>query len=144
LIDFKIKNKFLLRIILIIVMKKNRTTNQRKIILEELRKVHSHPTAQQIHAMVNDGKSKISLATVYRTLEYLENRGLIIKLKTKEKEARYDGNSESHCHLICKKCSHVQDIHDITNIFVNSKSLEDSKFQVHYDFFGTTRTLSQL
>ena len=112
----------------------NRNTKQRQVVLTELRNVYSHPTAQQIHKLVNKGKNKIALATVYRTLDFLEGKGLIIKLRTKNKEARYDGNPERHCHLFCKKCGHVDDIFDITNIFIGSKALKKSKFRIHYDF----------
>ena len=46
-----------------------RMTKQRRIILEELRKVRSHPTADEIYAMVRRRLPRISLGTVYRNLD---------------------------------------------------------------------------
>ena len=48
-----------------------RLTNQRKIILEELRAVTTHPTADEVYGMVRKRMPRISLGTVYRNLEVL-------------------------------------------------------------------------
>lgn len=110
--------------------KQSRLTKQRRIILEELRKVCTHPTVEQIHKMVVKKMPKISLATVYRNLEFLTGKKEIIKLRSKDKKARYDGNNDCHCHLMCKKCGKVIDIFDCQKILVKSKELEKSGFQV--------------
>ena len=110
-----------------------RITKQRKIILEELRKVKTHPTAEEIFAMVRDKIPQISLATVYRNLDHLEKSGEIIKLQAKKCcRARYDGNHQRHCHLVCKKCGSVMDIFDV-KFDLSSKELECAGFEVHTD-----------
>ncbi|MDP2646297.1 MAG: transcriptional repressor [Desulfobacterales bacterium] len=48
-----------------------RMTAQRKIILEELRKVDTHPCADEVYAMVKKPLPRVSLGTVYRNLEIL-------------------------------------------------------------------------
>ena len=48
-----------------------RMTRQRMVILEELRKVKTHPTADELYAMVRTRMPRISLGTVYRNLDFL-------------------------------------------------------------------------
>ena len=107
----------------------NRNTVQRKIILEELQKVCTHPEASEIYKMVKKRLPKIGLATVYRNLDYLEKQGSIIKLKSKNTKSRYDGNIENHCHLFCTKCNQVLDIFDLKKISLNSKQLKKTGFK---------------
>jgi Fur family transcriptional regulator, ferric uptake regulator len=107
-----------------------RITKQRKLILEELQKLKTHPTAQEIFDLVKDKMPGINLATVYRTLDALERNGLILKLYAKKGEkARYDGYTGQHCHLVCKGCSGVMDIFDL-KLDYSSGELESSGFKV--------------
>ncbi len=106
----------------------HRNTKQRQIILDELRKVFSHPTAREIHIIVKKKMPEIGFATVYRNLEFLEKQGEIIKLKTKDKEARYDGESKPHLHLICSKCGEVFDVDDF-EVSLQSKQIEKLEFK---------------
>ncbi|MBW2706713.1 MAG: transcriptional repressor, partial [Deltaproteobacteria bacterium] len=46
-------------------------TRQRQVILEELRKVDTHPSADEVYEMVRKRLPRISLGTVYRNLEIL-------------------------------------------------------------------------
>ena len=59
---------------------KMRLTTQRQIILEELSKVTSHPTANEVYDMVRKRLPRIGLGTVYRNLELMAESGLILKL----------------------------------------------------------------
>ena len=87
----------------------HRNTRQRKLILEELRKVKKHPTAAGLYAIVRRKMPKISLGTVYRNLELLNQMGMIQKLDFGSGEARYDGNLSDHDHLRCVCCMCVDD-----------------------------------
>jgi Fur family ferric uptake transcriptional regulator len=87
----------------------HRNTRQRKLILDELRKVKTHPTAAGLYAMIRRRMPKISLGTVYRNLELLNRMGMIRKLDFGSEEARYDGNIEEHDHLRCVCCMKVDD-----------------------------------
>jgi Fur family transcriptional regulator, ferric uptake regulator len=84
-------------------------TKQRRIILEELRKVTSHPSADQVYDMVRKRLPRISLGTVYRNLEFLSRQGLIQKLKGSTHK-HYDGNPSCHCHFRCTVCDKVVDL----------------------------------
>jgi Fur family transcriptional regulator, ferric uptake regulator len=88
----------------------HRMTAQRKVIMEELLKVTSHPTADELYLMVRRRLPSISLGTVYRNLEILSRIGLIKKLDMGGPQKRYDGNVSGHQHVRCTRCGTVADI----------------------------------
>ncbi|OQA04475.1 MAG: Peroxide operon regulator [bacterium ADurb.Bin400] len=88
----------------------DRLTRQRLVILEYLRGVTCHPTAEQIHNEVKKQIANISLATVYRNLKYLVENGFIIQINTNDGKSHYDGNNRYHLHFICRECVRVFDI----------------------------------
>lgn len=83
-------------------------TRQRKIILEELCKLTSHPTAEELYEIIKKKMPEIGLATIYRNLEKFQEVGIIEKIHGKQQ--RFDGNLESHNHIKCTKCGKVEDI----------------------------------
>ena len=87
-----------------------RMTRQRVLILQELRKSKSHPTANEIYMMVRDQLPNISLGTVYRNLEILSEMGYILKLEGCGSQRRYDGDTGNHYHIRCLRCGRVDDL----------------------------------
>jgi len=87
-----------------------RLTSQRQVILEELKKVKSHPTANEIYDMVRKRLPRIGLGTVYRNLDLLAERGIINKLDVCGEQKRFDGNISPHYHIRCNQCNRVEDI----------------------------------
>ena len=85
-----------------------RLTRQRKIILEELNKLKTHPTASDLYILVRKRIPNISLGTVYRNLEILSKEGKISKISC-DSFSRFDGDLKRHEHFICKKCQKVFD-----------------------------------
>lgn len=100
----------------------SRMTSQREVIIEELRNVKTHPTADQVYDIVRKRLPKISLGTVYRNLEVLSDLNLIKKLEVGGTQKRFDGNIDDHYHIRCKVCGKVEDI-SVDAISVNC--LED-------------------
>jgi len=88
-----------------------RLTKQRKVILEELRKVTSHPTAEDLHHLVRKRLPKISIATVYRNLEILSAEGMVLKMDLSGTQRRFDGTTQNHYHIRCSRCGRVDDVH---------------------------------
>lgn len=111
----------------------SRMTYQRKVILEELKKVSSHPTADEVYEMVRQRLQKISLGTIYRNLEFLAEAGLIQKLELVGTQKRFDGNIESHYHLRCLCCGCVKDvpIKSFVNIEDNIKGFSNYEIIGH-------------
>jgi Fur family ferric uptake transcriptional regulator len=95
--------------------KKRRDTPQRRVVLEELQKLTSHPTAADLYEIVRKRLPSISLGTVYRNLELLSRMGIIQKLELGGTEARFDGNSGRHHHVQCLECGRVGDLHGMAD-----------------------------
>lgn len=87
-----------------------RLTSQRQVILEELRKVKSHPTANEVYDMVRKRLPRIGLGTVYRNLDLLAEIGIIRKLEAGGELKRFDGDISPHYHIRCVKCNKIEDI----------------------------------
>ncbi len=87
-----------------------RKTRQRRVILEELQAVTSHPTAVELYELVRRRLPKVSLGTVYRNLDLLARAGFIAKLEHSGGEARFDANTAEHDHLRCACCGRVDDV----------------------------------
>ena len=86
-----------------------RMTTQRKVILEELRKLNTHPSADEIYEVVRLRLPRISLGTVYRNLEVLSELGEIQKLELSGSLKRFDWNTNKHYHIRCIRCDRVED-----------------------------------
>lgn len=78
-----------------------RCTRQRAIVYEALRGTKSHPTAEELLAMVRPSEAGISLATVYNTLDALCERGLVRRLVSGDGggACRFDATVEEHAHV---------------------------------------------
>ncbi len=88
---------------------KERMTKQREIVLEELRKTRMHPTADELYERVRKRLPKISLATVYRNLEWLAEREIIRKIEHTGSSKRFDADMDDHFHIFCVECGRVDD-----------------------------------
>jgi Fur family ferric uptake transcriptional regulator len=85
-------------------------TRQRRVILEELKKIESHPTADEVYEQARQRLPRISLGTVYRNLEVLSECGLIQKLELGGTQKRFDGNVGNHQHIRCVRCGCIEDV----------------------------------
>lgn len=84
-------------------------THQRQVILEELRRTRSHPTADEVYEIVRKRLPRISMGTVYRNLEILSQCGEIQKLQPGRVQMRFDGNPKVHYHITCTGCGRILD-----------------------------------
>jgi Fur family ferric uptake transcriptional regulator len=84
-------------------------TTQRKVILEELRKLYTHPSADEIYEVVRLRLPRISLGTVYRNLDVLTELGEIQKLELSGSLKRFDWDTNKHYHIRCIRCNRVDD-----------------------------------
>lgn len=90
--------------------KQHRMTRQRKVILETIKKLKTHPTADEVFSLVRRKLPRISLGTVYRNLELLTDQGLIRKLETAGTQKRFDGDMQEHQHVRCIRCGKIDDL----------------------------------
>ncbi|PID74075.1 MAG: transcriptional repressor [Desulfobacterales bacterium] len=85
-------------------------TRQRRVILEEIRNLKVHPSADDVYEAVRRRMPRISLGTVYRNLEVLSGMGEIQKLPVGGPLKRYDKNTHRHYHVRCIACNRVEDV----------------------------------
>ena len=119
--------------------KLRRNTPQRRVILQELCQLKSHPTAAELYAVVRQRLPRISLGTVYRNLEVLHEDGMIRKMEFAGAESRFDGTLEQHYHVRCTECDRVDDIHPADPGLAPSRPAELGGFEItghRLEYFG--------
>tara|TARA_B110000014_G_C19775523_1_gene403426 strand:+ start:172 stop:582 length:411 start_codon:yes stop_codon:yes gene_type:complete len=78
-----------------------RLTDQRKLIAKVMSDSSDHPDVDELHKRVSALDSKISIATVYRTVKLFEESNIVSKHDFKGNKARYEqATKEHHDHLI--------------------------------------------
>lgn len=84
-------------------------TPQREVVLAVVREREDHPTANEIFAAARKRYPAISHATVYNSLRYLKESGLVREISFGDTASRYDGITERHDHAICTACGKLVD-----------------------------------
>jgi len=78
-----------------------RLTDQRKLIAKVMSESVNHPDVDELHKKISKFDSKISIATVYRTVKLFEESGIVSKHDFKGNKSRYEqAPEEHHDHLI--------------------------------------------
>ena len=86
-----------------------RLTAQRQAVCAYLAATASHPTASQVYADLLPAHPDISRATVYNTLNTLQQLGAIVELSFGSDHTHYETNPEPHVNLICLRCHQIVD-----------------------------------
>jgi Fur family ferric uptake transcriptional regulator len=81
-----------------------RLTPQRRLILDIIHEANSHLTADVILSRLRAKISGVNKSTVYRTLELLEDLGLVVKSEIASTNVYHHAEEGHHHHLVCKKC----------------------------------------
>lgn len=125
-----------------------RNTSQRKAVLVALGDLHgTHPTASEIYGAIKVRNFHIGLATVYRTLDAMVERGDVAAVRTGN-AVRYDLTHHRHHHLVCQVCGKVTDVDasdvpsDLISFFENESGydLTDASIQLNGTCASCTTT----
>jgi Fur family peroxide stress response transcriptional regulator len=84
-------------------------TPQREVVLRVVRASEEHMTANEIFEAARSLLSSISFATVYNSLRYLKEAGLISEVKFGDGASRYDRETGRHDHALCTRCGKLSD-----------------------------------
>ncbi len=88
-----------------------RLTPQRMMVLEAIEASHDHVSAEEIHARARRQYPYLNISTVYRTLELLNDRGLVAETDLGGGRFLYHPTGKAqHHHLVCRRCGNVRDI----------------------------------
>ncbi|MGI6176429.1 MAG: Fur family transcriptional regulator [Christensenellales bacterium] len=89
---------------------KQKHSKQREEILQLLRSVDTHPTADWIYRELKPKMPDLSLGTVYRNLSLFVKNGQIQRLTFGSSLDHFDGNPQPHAHFCCAECGHIYDV----------------------------------
>jgi len=85
----------------------NRVTPQRRAVLKIIQEHEGHLSADEIYNLARDDVPRLSLSTVYRTLDLLKELDLVTELHLAGDHYRYEAQSGRHQHLVCLGCGKV-------------------------------------
>jgi len=111
-----------------------RLTPQRAIIFDVIEKLHGHITAEEIFEEVQKVNSYISLATIYRTLELLQELKLISQTNFGRSQTYFALKDHcSHHHIVCTECGSIEEFPDEFLESLKAKLARQFGFQAHTD-----------
>lgn len=104
-----------------------RMTSQRRLIVEVLADLDTHPSAEELYDIVKERDPNLHLSTVYRTLRWLEEQGLVKSHYFDDtRQERFDPmHSKEHYHFVCQSCGRVV---EFNNLLVNAIK---ANFELH-------------
>lgn len=114
-------------------------TPQREAVLKAVRQRDDHPTAGDIFARAKQYLPAISYATVYNSLRYLREAGLVQEISFGDGASRYDGITERHDHALCTECGKLVDFDLAEPAELMQEAARKSRFQpesVHLTLVG--------
>lgn len=117
-------------------------TPQRLEIFRELASTAEHPSAEGVFRRLQERMPTVSLDTVYRTLNSLQEHGLVGRVEVLDERSRYDANLDRHHHLVCTECGAVEDLYwpDLDGMQLPSEGHAwGSVHQLHAELRGRCR-----
>jgi Fur family ferric uptake transcriptional regulator len=117
-----------------------RLTPQRELILEAVEEL-GHSTPDEVLAEVRRHSTAVNASTVYRTLEVLEELGLVRHAHLSDRAPTYHPTSEhEHFHLVCRNCHRVISVDPDVLSPVSERLVAEHGFTIdigHLTVFGT-------
>ncbi len=119
-----------------------RLTPQRQLVLEAVRRL-GHATPDDIVAEVRRTATGVNISTVYRTLELLEELGLVTHTHLGHGSPTYHAADDAdHVHLVCRECESVEEVPPSVVQDAVAKLADEHGFRVdvrHFAVFGVCR-----
>jgi Fur family transcriptional regulator, peroxide stress response regulator len=85
-------------------------THQRQVLYEVMKRMHGHPSPEEVYARVKKKVPAISLATVYKNIHLFVESGVFSKVSMHHGSLRVEMNDSAHHHMVCSKCKAITDI----------------------------------
>lgn len=124
-----------------------RVTPQRQLILDAVCRLGGHVTAEAIHAAVREIVPALNQGTVYRTLNFFCEQGLVTATRQADGLTVYEiAGQQPHHHLVCRSCGAADEIpHDMLGSLVEQAEAQYG-FALemnHISFFGCCQACRQ-
>ncbi len=118
-----------------------RVTPQRLLIFEVMQEHGGHLDADELYLLAKEREPRLSLSTVYRTLNLLKEMDLIEELHFDEEHHHYEikRRGAEHSHLICLGCGEIIEFESPLTDRIKAQITQDHHFQVtgaHVDLKG--------
>jgi len=117
-----------------------RLTPQRLMVVKAVEDADSHISAEEIHLHIRASYPHMNISTVYRTLELLNELGLVTETDLGDGRVRYHSIGKGHHHhLVCQNCGAITDIEesDLSPLWAEIKQKYGFKVHMnHLAFFG--------
>ena len=110
-----------------------KVTPQRIAVYNMLINTTEHPNAEMIYKTLEPTNPTMSLATVYKTLDFFKQLGLVQELNVGEGRSRYDADVDWHPHTVCTCCGTVGDLHMDALKNVSRKLAPELDFEVEME-----------
>jgi len=108
-----------------------RVTSQRALILGVIRRGLGHLDADEIYCQVRKKEPRLSLSTVYRSLQAFKKMGLVEEAHFDESHHHYElRQTREHHHLVCLGCGQVIEFHHPISSYVMKNVAEAKDFEV--------------
>jgi Fe2+ or Zn2+ uptake regulation protein len=111
-----------------------RHTKQEEVLSEEIKKLTSFFTAEELFSKVHVRNTKIGIATVYRWLKFLVEQGEVHSYLC-ERKTIYSTNTKNHCHFCCELCGKKKHI-NLKNIGVLQEGIKGKMCHFQVDVTG--------
>ena len=117
-----------------------RLTPQRELVLRAVEQL-GHATPDEVHVAVQEHSAAVNISTVYRTLELLEELGLVRHAHITDRAPTYHSTATpSHVHLVCRNCKKIIEVDPVVIEPMTSTLHERHGFTTdvgHLTIFGT-------
>jgi len=108
-----------------------RATNQRALILEIIRQGKGHLDADEIYRQAREKQPRLSLSTVYRTLQMLKKLDLVEELHFDDTHHHYEVKPPiEHHHLVCLGCGKIVEFHNPISRYIKRHAPEAKDFDI--------------
>ncbi len=108
-----------------------RATNQRALITEIIRRGQGHLDADEIYRRARQKQPRLSLSTVYRTLQLLKKLGMVEEVHFDESHHHYEIKQPSqHHHLVCLGCDRVIEFQHPLSRYIKKNVAEAKDFEI--------------
>src|SRR5512136_673956 len=109
-----------------------RATPERFAILDAVLQTQGHFDAEGLYYRLISSGTRVSKATVYNTLELLQNAGLVSKYRFTENSFRYEKSfgRPQHHHLVCLECGDIIEFVSDRLERIQAEVCDEKKFQM--------------
>lgn len=123
-------------------------TPQRLRVLNVLTESRAHLSAEELYGLVRVHAPKIGLATIYRTLHMLKEKGLVEEHRFNDEFSRYEAKSANHHdHLICIECGKVVEFDQPVIEQLQMAAAQEKQFSIVFhrlEIYGICDTCSKI